>query len=481
MPPILPDTLLSELSGLLAERIGLHFPKERWGDLDRGIVAAARVFGKVDAPVCARWLLSAPLTRTQIEILAGHLTVGETYFFREKRSFEVLEQHILPALLHTRAEKQLRIWSAGCCTGEEPYSISMLLDRLIPSPETWNITLLATDINPEFLRKAREGVYSDWSFRDTPDWFRERYFNRGKNASYEVHELIRKRVTFAYLNFADDVYPSVTNNTHSMDVIFCRNVLMYFSAERAKKAVENLYRSLLDGGWLIVSPTETSNSLFSAFTAVEFPGVVLYQKRVGVEPRIAAAGYPIPVCVAPPGNSDLPLVSESIAAEVTRSVSVNAPPPEAVHATTKQDDSPNSPAFMARACANQGQLTEAVKWCEQAIAADKLNPVNQYLLATIQQELGWNAAAMQSLQRALYLDPDFVLAHFVLGNLCQLQGRRHEAERYFDNALALLHAFPHDAPLPESEELTAGRLMEIITSMRSNLPRAAIGPTETME
>ena len=155
----LPDSLLSSLSDFLAAQTGLYFPKKRWGDLERGIVAAARQFGLPDAQACAHRLLSAPLTRSQIETLASHLTVGETYFFREKRSFEALEQYILPALLHARehTERRLRIWSAGCCTGEEAYSIAMLLDQLIPDPEKWNVTILATDINPAFLGKAAAG------------------------------------------------------------------------------------------------------------------------------------------------------------------------------------------------------------------------------------------------------------------------------------------------------------------------------------
>jgi chemotaxis protein methyltransferase CheR len=118
------DQLNMSLSDLLAAQTGLHFPAERWRDLARGIAAAAPAFGMPDAESCARWLLSAPLTRHQIEVLANHLTVGETYFFREKMSFEALEQHILPQLIRMRAsERRLRIWSAGCCTGEEPYSV----------------------------------------------------------------------------------------------------------------------------------------------------------------------------------------------------------------------------------------------------------------------------------------------------------------------------------------------------------------------
>src|SRR5713226_6708028 len=187
--------LLSQLSEFVAAQMGLHFPRERWRDLERGIGSAAREFDFKDAQECLQWLISSPLTRSQIGILARHLTVGETYFFREKRSFEVLEEHVLPELFRARgdADLRLRVWSAGCCTGEEPYSIAMLLDRLIPNPEKWSVTILATDINPRFLRKAAEGVYREWSFRDTPAWVRGRYFKRRSDGRFEIKPHLRKR------------------------------------------------------------------------------------------------------------------------------------------------------------------------------------------------------------------------------------------------------------------------------------------------
>ncbi|MDP2030746.1 MAG: CheR family methyltransferase [Thiobacillus sp.] len=476
--PPLPDSLLSSLSDFLAAQTGLYFPKKRWGDLERGIVAAARQFGLPDAQACAHWLLSAPLTRSQIETLASHLTVGETYFFREKRSFEALEQHILPALLHARehTERRLRIWSAGCCTGEEAYSIAMLLDQLIPDPEKWNVTILATDINPAFLGKAAAGIYGEWSFRDTPVWIRARHFKHGKNARFEVLPRIRKRVTFSYLNLADDVYPSLTNNTNAMDVIFCRNVLMYFTAARAKQVIENFHRSLVDGGWLIVSPVETSTSLFSGFTAVSFHGAVLYRKLAHSESSVVVTTCP----AVAPGLLPETLLPECLVGDAALATPLYAAPLNPDRPALQPGERPPfavdgsaAPSRTARACANQGKLAEATEWCEQAIAADKLNPAHHYLFATIRQELGQSDLAVQSLMRALYLDPDFVLAHFALGNLRLAQGRRREAERHFRNTLALLHRHPRDETLPESDGLSAGRLVEIITSVLSSLPRAA--------
>jgi len=489
MQPTLPAPLLSNLSDMLAARIGLHFPAERWGDLERGIASAASAFGMADAKSCAYRLLAAPLTHREIEILASSLTVGETYFFREKASFDVLDQHILPALLrahegtwragpkggvapaHEGTERRLRIWSAGCCTGEEPYSIAMLLDRLIPNADAWNTTLLATDINPDFLRTAAEGEYGEWSFRSTPEWIKERYFHPCRAGRFKLDDQIRRRVTFAYLNLADDTYPSLINNTNAMDIIFCRNVLMYFTAEQAKAVVEKLRRALVDGGWLIVSPTETSIALFSNFTAVEFAGAILYRKNAGAEAPRFVSHAPAPVADSVQTSWRLP--KENIPTAETFPEPVQAASPAA---DASDDSAPIPPeqdrlSHAARDCANRGRLGEAAEWCRKAIAADKLNPAQHYLLAVIQEEQGQHDNAAQSFMRALYLDPGFVLAHYALGNLRQSQGRRREAQRHFDNALASLRTHPPDDILPESDGLTAGRLAEIIVSMQSSMPQ----------
>ena len=280
MAHIISENLLFHLSEFVAAQIVLHFPRERWHDLERGIRSAAPELGFKDVESCIRWLISSPLTRNQIEILASHLTVGETYFFRDKRSFEILEEHILPELIRSRrgTEQRLRIWSAGSATGEEPYSIAILLNKIIPDLKDWNVTILATDINPHFLQRASEGTYSEWSFRDTPRWLKERYFKKTEASRFEIRTPVKQMVTFSYLNLAEDTYPSFLNNTNAMDIIFCRNVLMYLAPERARRVIRNLYRSLVDGGWLIVSPSETSHVLFSQFVTVNFPSVILYKK-----------------------------------------------------------------------------------------------------------------------------------------------------------------------------------------------------------
>lgn len=484
MRPTLSSSLLSQLSEFVGTQTGLNFPQERWGDLERGIVAAAPDFNFSDRESCVRWLLSTPLTRHMSEVLASHLSVGETYFFREKRSLEILGEQILVQLMQSRRqnERRLRIWSAGCSTGEEAYTIAILLDRLIPDLKEWNITILATDFNPKFLRKAAQGVYGEWSFRDAPAWLREHYFDKSMDGRLEIHAHIRKMVTFSYLNFADDVYPSLLNNTGGMDVIFCRNVLMYFTAQRAKQVVGNFHRALVDGGWLIVSPVEASNALLSSFTPVEFPGAVLHRKMANAGSQQLACGYPIPLRY---GESEatppvLPVAPPEPAAMVPihhhpAPSDNNFPGAQAGQMPASGEDECKVTSRLARSCANQGKLGEALEWCEKAIATDKMNPAHHYLLATILQEQGRHDIAIQSLMRALYLDPDFVLAHFALGNLHQSQGRYLQTQRFFGNVLLLLRDHSPDETLSEADGLTAGRLTEIVTSLLASLPQ----PTAT--
>jgi len=483
------EELLSRFNDIVAAQLGLHFPRERWRDLERGIRSAAKEFDFQDAGSGIERLLSSPLTKPQIEILASHLTIGETYFLREKQCFQILEERILPELICSRQGigRHLRIWSAGCCTGEEPYSIAISLEKFRPVLKNWAVTILATDINPRFLQKASDGVYGEWSFRETMPWIKERYFKPHGGGRWRILPAIKQQVTFSYLNLAEDLYPSLTNSTNAMDVIFCRNVLMYFVPERAKRVIRNFYRSLMDGGWLIVSPSETSQALFSQFATVNFPGVILYRKAGGppaagpAAEALAHGWTEAPKAFFWPQKTVVPEpVSEAVVPRETgesqaiRPVSYQeavalygqgryAEASEAIAGIlSDHPDDAGAMALLARVHANQGRLGEAIEWCRHAIAADKLNAGYHYLLAVILQEDSQAEETVHSLRRALYLDPNFVLAHFTLGNLVRRQGRLKESVKHFENALSLLGACSSDEILPESDAMTAGRLRDII-------------------
>jgi len=479
----LSDQWLSQLSKSIADQAGLYFPPERWSDLERGIQSAAPLLGCRDAASCAQLLLSEPLKKEQIEILATALTVGETYFFREKRSFEILSEQILPELIRARqgSDRRLRIWSAGCCTGEEPYSIAILLDRILPDLRQWHVTILATDVNPNFLKKASIGVFSEWSFRNPPTWLKDNYFRQVDKNHFEILPRIKERVTFAYLNLAEDIYPSLTNNTNAMDLIFCRNVLMYFAAETVKKAAHNFHRSLVDKGWLLISPTELSSELFPQFSSVHFEGAILYQKGEKVSP-VPVIPLPQPVLdFIPPLPEPIPVLEAKMerpqptlyeraltlleGGDATQAI-------EKLEEDFARTSSAESAALLARTYANLGELAEARSWVEKAIGANKLHAGWHYLRAIILQEQGADEEGSAALKRALYLDSDFVLAHFALGNLALRQGHSKEAHKHFLNVLELLADYQPDEMLPQSDGLVGGRLKEMVISAMS-MERAA--------
>ena len=449
--------LLAQVSDMLAARTGLHFPEERRPDLERGIAAASADLGFADPGACLRWLAAAPRPARDIETLVCHLTVGETYFFRDQPAFDALETRILPQLLQARAgnDWRLRVWSAGCCTGEEPYTIAMLLDRVLPPSRRHNVTILATDINPRYLRKAERGVYGEWSFRATPAGVKERCFTHRRDGRFEIRPALRAMVTFSYLNLAEDVFPSLAGNTGAMDIVFCRNVLMYFSPARVKEVAGKLRRTLVDGGWLFVSPAEMSAADFPDFTPVELPGALAYRR---------SASSPVPAPAAPAPGRDIPVSATSRAPR-----SDPAPAPFSARPAPVSE----TPAQAARRCADAGNLEEALEWGERAIATDRLDPANHYVRAAILRERGDTEAAAHSLERALYLDPEFVLAHFALGNLRLAQRRGREARRHLANALELARRRAPGEALDQSEGLTAGRLADIIGKLQQRLPRSA--------
>lgn len=488
----------SQLSDFIAERMGLHFPRQRWDDLQRGLAGAAQEFGFDDAAACIDWLLARPPTPTQLQVLASHLTIGETYFFRDGPTLEALAHTILPELILARRgrEQRLRIWSAGCCSGEEPYSLAILLHQALPDLRDWQVTITATDINKHFLHKAVAGVYGEWSFRNAPAGLKERYFTRTADGRYAIVPQIRKLVNFAHLNLAQDAYPSLVTDTNAMDLIFCRNVLMYFTPQQTGIVIGNLHHALVEGGWLAVSPSEASQALFPQFLTVNFPGAILYQKSSATSP---ATLQPEPLWVPEPvGETTSPGATATDTASPWSPQRAAPPPaappeqpapletsltPDAVAQALYQqglyaevvdtllatlaEHAPEPPVFslLARALANQGRLADALTWCDRWIAADKLDSSAHYLRAVILLEQGDFGHARASLQRATYLEPGFVLAHFALGNLARRRGHHGESSKHFANTLQLLQRYQAGDLLPESDGLTAGRLTETITSM----------------
>ncbi|HET6631686.1 MAG TPA: protein-glutamate O-methyltransferase CheR [Rhodanobacteraceae bacterium] len=467
MKPVpMPQAVLARVASLLADRTGLQVSAEPAGDLERVLGLIAPALGLDNAGACATALLERPWTRRHLELLVRHLTVGETYFFRDPRVFEHLERQVLPRLLQAcRGQlRPLRVWSAGCCSGEEAYSLAMLLDRLWPEAGAEAVQILATDINPRFLSIARRGVYREWSLRATPAPLRERYFTLRRDGRLELQPRIRERVQFRALNLAAATWPAPVRDGGTMDLILCRNVLMYFAAPQARQVVAHLRRALAPDGWLVTSAAEASSRLFGALHPAGSDAPGFYRASAPSVPAARAA----PATAAPPSQPaaarqrprrgplrHAPPGARAPAAADSRSASVPAAPAPV----------PQADRLDARQLADRGDLQQASARCDHAVGADKLDPAPLYLLASIQQEQGLDAQARVSLERVLYLDPEFALAHLALANLHRRNGRAQPARRHFEAALRSLRARPQDELVAESGGLSAGRLADIVAAL----------------
>lgn len=490
--------LLARLGTRISGLLGLRFGPERTADLERALANAAPEFGFDDPLRFAEWLGVARLSKEETERLASHLTVGETYFFRDKEVFDGLEQTVLPGLIEKRrTEKRIRIWSAGCSTGEEPYSIAMMLAAMMFDMKDWNITILATDISSRVLKKASEACYGEWSFRSAPQSIKERYFNKTADGRYSLLDRIRKMVEFKYLNLADDAYPSLLNNTNAMDLILCRNVLMYFSQETGEGVAARLRNCLVDDGLMITSPAEAAHYMIrSLFTPVSLPGATFYRKTRQAEPAVEPAGEkpqdgqgPAGLQVKKRATARPPVKTTKKPAEAARPVPLKEAAPagttsieeaarlfrlglyqqasETIESDSKSHGDPKACTLLARIYANQGRLELAQTWCERAISTDRLNPAFQFLMATILMEQGLLKESADALKKTLYLDPGFVLAYYMLAGLSGRLGDAQGAARNRKNAIELLSGYDPEEPLPESDGMTAGRLAQLAASMNA--------------
>ncbi len=467
------------------ETIGLDYPEDKryllgWG-LDK--VMEATACASLDDLYSL--LRAASPTSVIWDRLVSALTVGETYFFRNSYHFDALAKHILPDIMSRRehSSRRIRIWSAGCATGEEPYSVAMLLRELIPHLESWNILILATDINREALRKAKEGVYAAWSFRGVDKRVQDAYFQPDDQKQFAIADEVKRMVTFEHLNLVTDPYPSLANNTNAMDVILCRNVTIYFKAEVTRKVLANLHASLTDGGWLIPGAAEPNMVFYSEFEPRNFPGTTVYQKPATSKrmPSSIWAFQPAAIAAAPVAA---PLPGKP-AARTTEPPPVKLPPARDAYQVAlelvragkidealaklyeKLDQDANFvPTYYAlgKIYANKGNLEQAQSWCEKAIKKDKLHPEPYYTLSLVYEQNGLIEMAMDALKKAIYLDRNFIMAHYNLAQLYQCQGDEASARKSLENAARLLQAQPREAKVPEGDGMAAGRLLELIQS-----------------
>ena len=270
----LPDDVFRLLRDAIYKRTGMWFADKSKYLLQKRLSPRARELNFDSFQKYFYFLQYDPRADTEFDQIYDLVTTNETYFFREPAQLAAFTEEIVPDILTRKGVKKIRIWSAGCSSGEEPYSIAMLLQE-----SGWyhkaQFEIFASDINQQVLAKARRGQYRENAFRATEPAVRERYFTRDADNSWRISDEIRNRISFGRLNLYDE--PRVSLLGH-LDVVFCRNVIIYFDDASKKVVVANFYNRLVEGGYLLLGHSESLISLSTQFKLRHLKNDMVYQK-----------------------------------------------------------------------------------------------------------------------------------------------------------------------------------------------------------
>lgn len=406
--------------------------------------------------------------RRERELLTVQFTTGESHFFRDNGQFDLLAATILPELIERRAaQRTLRLWSAGCATGEEAYSLAMLVDEFAPRLAAWDLLVLGTDINSAALEKARRGEYGEWSFRTLDEARRRRFFHR-RSKQWLIDSRLRDMVTFRSGDLIRDPFPDPKAGLAEFDLILCRNVFIYLDAQAVARITAKFAGTLADGGYLVTGHSELFGHNTAPLRVRMFPQSAVFQKpaawasEIGLGESLANVPVPAVAAIAP---------APRIARDAPRA-EARAVPSLSSAAPAEDCDRLMQSAWR---CADRGMRAEAEQECRKAAAIAAFDPRPYYLLAQLAQERGDTTQAKILLNKAIYLDASFIAAYLELGELQAQAGEHERAQRMFETARSALSKLPAQAPVAPYRESTAADILAYLGRILDAPDRGSAG------
>ncbi len=430
----------------IEESSGLHFPPARRPQL---VAATERAMRHAGLTAIEEYVVGLACGRLPIADLLEEVVVGETYFFREPAQFVFLRDVVLPEITARKpAPQPIRLWSAACASGEEAYSLAILLEEMGLGERG---QVLGTDLSRTALAKAARATYGSWSLRGEGGPRARRHMS-ASGAIFTLDPAIRKRVRLAQLNLTSDDYASADRGIAELDLVLCRNVLIYFDAKTIAHVARHLHDSLAEGGWLVLGSSDPPLAEHAPFRKVVTDGGVFYR-------RLAA-----------PVEGRVPLLAprrEATPRPVRRLARV---PRALATASTSSPPSPVARLDAHDASNDTSDLLRAEEDARAALRADPLLPAAHHRFALVAMELGHDAEAAEALRRAIYLDRDLVMAHLALGMLKQRSGDARGARRSFRTVRRLCEALPVADPVPLADGACAAHIAAIAMTQDAALP-----------
>ncbi|MDQ1695199.1 MAG: chemotaxis protein methyltransferase CheR [Frankiaceae bacterium] len=432
----LSDAEFAAFAQLLRDTAGLAFDLSRREALAFCVNERMRASGCTDVGAYLA-LLTGPAGDAERQALLDEVTIPETHFFRNPPQIRALRKHVLPELLRQAAgTKRLRIWSAGCSTGEEPYTIAMLLRELLPVSSGWDIRIIATDISTRALGAAEAARYAERAFVMTEPLDQQRFFyldtDRG---GYVVRDEVRELVEFRHHNLVTDAPPFEAGE---LDLVLCRNVTIYFDRTTTKRLMQRLHGCLRDGGYLFLGHAETLWQISDDFSLVPLGDAFVYRRGEPASERRAVLPDRRTEDELRPTRADRrrgPINRRDVVDDVMADSATPSPPVR--------------PMLAVRTAVAQGKYAEAADLAAEIVTATPLRSEAHYLHGLALGNLGRDGEALVVLRKAVYLDPEDGFAHFLLGGCLERQGEHLAAARSYRAAASTLGHRPFDAVAPE--------------------------------
>jgi chemotaxis protein methyltransferase CheR len=414
------NSFQENISKLILSKLGIHISSDKIGFYLDTINKKSSLIKKLSEEKYLEYLSdNTTLANEEWKILINCLNISETYFLRDAGQIEILEKNILPQIIEQkRSSKRIRIWSAGCSTGEEPYSIAILLSELLLFTTDWDISILATDINGDSIKQAMIGEYMDWSFRGVPEERIKKYFTLKKNL-YRVNDSIRSHVKFIENNLF------TTNYFKEFDLILCRNVFIYFDDPSKKIILEKFERSLVDNGYLLIGHSEAAHLIPSTFETIQFQKSILYKKTNQKKEM----------------DFQLKAKSKLPATEKPQTVSININPSIPVFKNKEKEI-----LEKAREFADLGKVVEARNLTEEILKSNPYNHNALFLKGQIEEASGNLESAIEIYKKVIYLEPLFLESYLTLSSLYSLLHNSFESGKV---RKAGLHCLLHNENLKQ--------------------------------
>ena len=461
MSAILDRSSLQDALDLFTAQTGLCFPASRFNDFEPGV---RRAMVKLKIRDLDQLQARMRSDGKVLDALISELAVHETYFFREPGQYDAIRRTVVPDLVRQRdPHSAINVWSAGCATGEEAYSLAILFEQ---EGLAHRSRILATDLSRSALAKAVKGSYSSWSFRGGQEARAKGYFQH-RGMQFVLDDRIRSRVAFEPLNLVSPPSPTSPFGSPRFDLILCRNVLIYFDAATVARVAIRLYDSLNDGGWLITSSADPPLWDHAPFERRVTSDVILYRRssadgagrvrgttglRASPAPRQMTPVEQSPSAQARSTPDDLATARRALAEGDTTRV---------IELTRSLNSDPEACTLHIKGLVNSGELVRAEQIAESAASRHPMCTELHYLRAVLLMDLGRGDEAVATARRVLYLDRSLIAGHLLLGSILRRQGDRLGALRAYRNARRCCENHGPDdlAELTEREPVT--RLAEV--------------------